>query len=362
MLLSLVSALSARAQTPRADFVNGEREYIQSEILDREQTLFVYLPPRYAEASATYPVIYVVDAPHISNSFYDIVGMHSYANAMPLSIIVGVRSPDREHDLNPDTGAEDFLRYLVDEAIPFVDEHYRTAPFRSVGGHSLGGGFALYAFYSEPETFGAVLAGSPYPLEYISDMLEDGRAVTDSRHYRFLYASIGTVEDINRDEYARFRGALDRLSSPRLDYETQVHQGENHISNVVISIQDGLERLYRDWAFVLPDRLNEPVDSLFAWHYEGLSAKFGYQVDVPEWEVLFPVMDRLAQRGDFENAVRLLKYDISLHPSSDQAYAFLGRAYLSMGNRDAAREHLEKALELNPDNAFARRVLSTLAN
>ena len=36
-------------------------------------------------------------------------------------------------------GADEFLRFLSDELIPWVEGQYRTASFRVLVGHSLGG-------------------------------------------------------------------------------------------------------------------------------------------------------------------------------------------------------------------------------
>ena len=71
-------------------------------------------------------------------------------------------------------------------------------------------------------------------------------------------------------------------------------------------------------------------------------------------------MDKLAKRGDFKNAIQILKYCIQLYPQSDQAYAFLARAYISMGDKESAQANLEKALSMNPQNGFALEIKSML--
>jgi predicted alpha/beta superfamily hydrolase len=57
-------------------------------------------------------------------------------------------------------GADSFLRFIREELLPEVDRKYRTAPFRILMGHSLGGLFALHAFSRSPglETFRRHLA------------------------------------------------------------------------------------------------------------------------------------------------------------------------------------------------------------
>jgi predicted alpha/beta superfamily hydrolase len=63
---------------------------------------------------------------------------------------LGQYNPDITYDPVED-------RFLV----IWVEEHYRTPPYRVFSGHSFGGLFALNAFFSRPERYGAVISVSP---------------------------------------------------------------------------------------------------------------------------------------------------------------------------------------------------------
>jgi tetratricopeptide (TPR) repeat protein len=311
----------------------------------------------------SHPVHYVTDAAGPSNVFYSLLRLHArYDNSMPQGIVVGLSSDDQEHNLHVEKGAKAYLDFLEMEVIPFIEGHYRTASFRSIAGHSLGGGFAIYAFLNRNDLFNACIAGSPYPLAYLSNEIDSGAAFINTEAYRFLYASIGTVNDISMPEFDRFIETISEVAPDNLKLHFQIHDGENHASNVAVNFQDGLEALYADWKFVLPDTPGETVDALLARHYDRLSKKIGYLVKPDEWEVIFPVMDALAKRGDFDNAIRVIKYGLELYPRSDQAYAFLAQAYVSIGDKESASVNVEKALSINPQNKFALHVKRLLDN
>lgn len=176
----------------------------------------------------------------------------------------------------------------------------------------------------------------------------------------FFFTSVGSQDFTDTASFRHFEERFKAAADKRMDCYFHIHPGENHISNMAVNFQRGLNTLYRDWKFRLPDQLDQPADEVLKAHYDRLEEKFGYQVDIGEWEVLYPVMDQLARRGDFDNAIRILEYAIELYPESDQAHAFLARAYFDTGNPELGRTYLEKALELNPDNQFARRMKQML--
>lgn len=89
-------------------------------------------------------------------------------------IVVGIASTDRRHDFTPTVregdgkkppgggGADDFLRFMVEELFPQIESRYPTRDYKVLIGHSLGGLLTVHALVSRPELFRAYMALSPW--------------------------------------------------------------------------------------------------------------------------------------------------------------------------------------------------------
>ncbi len=171
------------ASTMEATVPGSRVSMLPSSASDREYKVFVALPLSYSEKpDATYPVVYVVDG----SVFFDLVTTTArwlaLAREMPEVIVVGIDSGTdwaddleewgslRAINLTPTEiwaipgsgGAGGFLAFIEQDLIPHIDANYRTDPAdRTIGGHSLGGLFSLYALFHAPETFNRYIASSP---------------------------------------------------------------------------------------------------------------------------------------------------------------------------------------------------------
>lgn len=199
--------LLACAQQPVAQAVK-DRPGVTGRLLHHEQfpsqyvasrNIDIWLPPGYdADAAMRYPVVYMHDG---QNLFYP---KHSYTGdewgvdetmtrlitegEIRPAIVVGIwNTPARIGEYMPQkavitetiaTGVEGFaplprsdvvsdryLRFLVEELKPFVDDRYRTLPGRDdtfIMGSSMGGLISAYAIAEYPDVFGGAAALSTH--------------------------------------------------------------------------------------------------------------------------------------------------------------------------------------------------------
>ena len=182
ILLSLSSHLSAQNGgeiTNKKTLAIGETVTIQSEILNENRTLNIYLPLGYAKDSTkTYPVIYLLDGSidedilHISGLVQ--FGSFSWINMIPETIVVGIANIDRRRDFTfptnnekdktdfPTTGnSEDFMNFIANELQPFIDKEYKTDTIKTLIGQSLGGLLATEILFKQPELFNNYIIVSP---------------------------------------------------------------------------------------------------------------------------------------------------------------------------------------------------------
>lgn len=354
LLLIFTLSLSAYCQDYPDDFCLCEKQTIKSAILNQERILFIYLPNDYnSDTNKKYPVHYVADAPLSSNLYSDLIKLHNLMNYMPQSIVVGLSSDDRNHNLHPEKGADKYINFIEGEVIPFISNTYRTEEFKVLSGHSLSGDFALYTLLNRPDLFDAYIAGSPGPIEPILKIADNKTAIESKKPYKFVYASIGSEEFTDTIEFKQLQKLISDKTDKSFEVHFKINKQQNHISNMAINFQGSLNQLYSDWQFTLPEVLEKPASQLIVEHYNNLEAKFAYRPEIGEWEVLFPLMHQLAKQGDLKNAIDILTYCIELHPNSDQAHAFLAKAYFDTGDIEKGKIQLIKALELNPNNEFA---------
>ncbi len=69
---------------------------------------------------------------------------------------------------------------------------------------------------------------------------------------------------------------------------------------------------------------------------------------------------KFLKQGKLKQAVSDLKEALFRDPKSDKIHDALGMALLELGNLEPAREHFAKAVELNPDDAAAKKHLAAV--
>ena len=75
---------------------------------------------------------------------------------------------------------------------------------------------------------------------------------------------------------------------------------------------------------------------------------------------LVKVAETLAAKDDLAGAMTILELNLEVHPKEAVSLVMMGQIQTQQGDHAAARASLEKALELEPDNGYAKRLLSQL--
>ncbi len=178
LLLALVlPARVAHAQVPASGIVTiGTVDSVMSGVLKERRKVLIYTPPSYRDttfAPRRYPVLYLLDG---DAHFHSVTGLIQILATgvngtfvIPEMIVVAIPNTDRLRDLSPthvdngfdgkpspamktSGGMPNFLSFIRGELIPHVDSAYRTAPYRVLVGHSLGGIAVVNALYTMPTT------------------------------------------------------------------------------------------------------------------------------------------------------------------------------------------------------------------
>jgi len=170
----ILSSIPAVAQESPSLVVIGERAELQSQILDEKRVLIISKPAGYETGEDRYPVLYLLDG---NRHFHHTTGTTKFLasrDRMPEVLVVAIPNTNRNRDLTPpyqskedskrfpnQGGADNFLRFISDELMPWVERNYRTRPYRILVGHSYGGLFAIHTLITRPGVFNAYIAISP---------------------------------------------------------------------------------------------------------------------------------------------------------------------------------------------------------
>jgi predicted alpha/beta superfamily hydrolase len=228
---------------------------VHSKALGEPVSLAIRLPVEYEEdPGRRFPVLWVLDGRSRGEEAYTTLQVLSRVGVARAAIIVQVPStsrgrradftPPEEGDGESGAGANAFLRFLVDEAIPAVAEVYRVDGERILVGHSLGGLFALHAWVKDPSSFDGYFVFSPSVWvddQAILGALEARLArgpVEPSRLFLTLGADEGNEMSRGFDSLRTLLGS----SGPEgLDWHAEITPQANHGNNPRLSIPGAAE-------------------------------------------------------------------------------------------------------------------------
>jgi len=365
LLVCLATPISAEP------VVIGETSTIESEILGEERALMVYLPGGYAASQTSYPVLYLLDAGSNFHHTTGTINALSSAGHIPEMIVVAINNTDRTRDLTPTAdspdpetgevrmptagGADNFLRFINDELIPHVEKTYRTAPFRTLIGHSFGGLFAIHALVTSPDTFDAYIAISP------SLQWDDGELAKRAQ------ATLGEMDELDKyvfmsiaDEGAEMLANISALADffrydgpEGLIWDFRQMEGDDHGSVPARSTDLGLRMIYPRWR-VPRSFYAEPELAPLQQHYARLSKEYGFPISVPE-DMINQLGYMMMGNGDLAGAIEIFEVNVKNFPGSANVFDSLAEALENDEQYAAAAENYSRAYdrgqELDDPNA-----------
>jgi len=376
LLISFLSAaIPSHGQASGQPIVIGKKFEIYSKILNETRSLLIATPEGYDEETDRYSVLYVLDG---DENFVQAVGIaRSLAGSdrIPPMLVVGVGNTERTRDFTPRTeveneirffpkngGADTFLQFVSQELIPYVNEHYRTRPYKVLVGHSIGGLFAIYTLTSNPKLFSAYIVIDP----------------TLSWNNQAAVTKLGTVfkdmQELSSDLYLtatdeggpalsadyNLCGILNRKTPRDFRWTFKQMPGETHNSISHQSIYSGLDYIFYGWHLANPLKLyDEGGLAAIHHHFAEGGKRYGYDRKTPAFTISL-VVAALIWQGRLEEAAAVLEHDPKTYPAPWNQLDALARAYAERDDTKQAIHYYERSLKANPKNEWARKKLTEL--
>jgi len=351
LVMTFCLPANINAQEIVEDVILGKLIKFQSDVLDEERQIMVYLPTGYDQTKMNYPVLYLLDGRAHFQHASSTVQFLSRNGRMPQMIVVAIVNVDRMRDFTPthmenratSGGFKKFIGFLQNEIFPMIEKNYRTAPYRLLEGHSLGGMFSFHVLFEHPNMFQAHFAMSPYIMWDENYVLNESikKLQKPMDFQNFLYITLGDEQNYV-EPLGEFTKLLETKKPNGLEWHYLVMENDNHGTVPLKSLYNGLEILYKDWQIkaAVADQGLEPVID----HYKKLTHKYGYKIEIPE-NMLNTMGYRAIGKEKFDLAIEYFLHNVTLYPESSNVYDSLGEGYESAGKLELAKKNYEIAVK-----------------
>ncbi len=383
MILLLLPLYGLSQKTNRNDekIVLGIKKTIHSNILNEDREIWIYAPNSNATNNSKLPVMYILDGPSFFNSFSSIAEYLNKAGKMPEMIIVGIANTNRLRDLTPSHsvfwsdgeqdsaalgasgGGENFIKFIRNELIPYIDTLYKPAPYKMLVGHSLGGLTVINLLVNHKELFNSYVAIDPsiwWDKHLVMKQTSEKLKLYDYSGKRLYFASANTMAkdmdtirvmhdqaNINSHvkENLQYRDILKSTAKSNLVWDWKYYPNDNHVSIPVIASYDAFRAIFKDYEFEkdLNDKsitLNEVKN-----HYANLSKMMNYEV-LPSQNMINNLGYNFLSSKDFDKAYDFFNLNIQNYPFSANVYDSMGDYYMEKNDHKKALELFKKALSL----------------
>ncbi len=245
--------------------IGTERHVLHSDIVDLDFEISIKLPLSPTEQPL--PVVFTTDA-NLSFAFMaNLSDLLLLGGDMPQVLTVGIGYPvgsdlgyvfeRRAKDLVERTDHEGpshdgvaplFLRFIREELWPWLSERFHVSDDRTLRGHSLGGGFALYALFHGEGFFKRFVAGSPDDIDFPSRFAsyEQSYAADHDDLNAVVFLGAGDAESHPRFETnaSEIGAALTARDYPSLTVKTVIFPDDSHLTAAVVATTHGMR-----WVF-----------------------------------------------------------------------------------------------------------------
>jgi predicted alpha/beta superfamily hydrolase len=254
--------------------------------------LTVFLPRGYDPAKEQrYPVFYFIPGGPFG-VYVSEISKYLASGDIPKLIVVGVDFPpddsysmdlpsaghDSHWDVPANRGAQNFLHILLAEIKPYIDANFPTVKDDTgIGGHSLGGFFALYALLHAPDSFQHVYASSPSLVWQDFVLLRDEQALSTRAgdiNARVFVDRGGLESDDHRLD--QLTQSVQARHYPSLEWTSRTAIGQTHQT---VAFADGIDALYSIYGPVLRHPSYEELRSLGGTYETSDGKSFRVQAD-----------------------------------------------------------------------------------
>jgi hypothetical protein len=396
VVISLVFQQS-RAQTAYLYQV-GEKDSIFSNVLQESREIYIQIPESYqSNPNRTYPVAYILDGdvflPTLSN-------VHNFYSGgfMPEMVLIGIsNAKNRTRDLttskitsrrgmpyNEENGeAENFLKFIETELIPYVERTYPVTNYRTLIGHSYGGLFTIFTLINKPELFANYVSIDP-SLDWDDQMvLKQAEKFFKKKSFKgkALYVSLSgqlhmqnqevTIDNVMEDTsdytlFARSNIMLSRIieESPEnnLYYKWQFYPNDLHGTIPQPSIKDGILSLFTWFQMENTDKFNDPdtpkdeLKNMIEFRANKLENHFGYSVPPFPEDLLNGLGYMNIDMHQLDKSKLYFEQAIKYYPKSANAYDSMADYYLATNNNEKALQMLALAYQLSGNTYYKERM------
>lgn len=353
----------------------GEKVLIHSVILNEDREIWIYVPASFTKESRNrYPVIYLLDGPSFFHATTGMVQYLSSIGKIPEMMVVGISNTNRVRDLTPthsiqwsdgeedsavlggSGGGEQFIAFIEQELILYVDSVYATSPYRMLVGHSLGGLTVLNALINHASLFTSYVALDPsiwWDKQHLVKSATTAQWRNDYSKKSLYYA---TANKMNQAiDTLSFIQLLQRNSQAKLQWKSKFYTEDNHVSVPLIGTYDALRFLFD--GYELDKDLSDPSITLeyINNHYQKQSALLHYQV-LPSEAIVNALGYIFLQRKNYDGAFQFFRFNLENYPTSPNALDSMGDYYLEKKDSGKAMEYFRKALKLAETPATRKKL------